>query len=108
MVSRNITPAVVAMYEIGYAPDQWDDISKAFNQRKQLLVDVGMITPKKNQQCYDKFRDRVIFPIRNEKGMCIGFGGRSINAQTPKYLNSSDSFIFKKGTELYGLYQFYK
>ena len=105
VASRKITSSVATMYEIGYALDQWDDISKAFNQRKQLLIDVGMITPKQNQQCYDKFRDRLIFPIRNEKGMCIGFGGRTINDQTPKYLNSSDSFIFKKGAELYGLYQ---
>lgn len=104
MEKRGIKPSVLSQFQIGYSTDAWDTIVKALPTQQALLVELGIIT-KGKQRHYDRFRNRIMFPILNEKGSYIGFGARTITDEMPKYLNSSDAFIFKKGFELYGLYQ---
>ena len=104
MAKRGIKPAVLSQFQIGYSTDSWDAIVNALPTQQALLVELGIIT-KGKQRYYDRFRNRIMFPILNEKGAYIGFGARAITDEMPKYLNSSDAFIFKKGFELYGLYQ---
>jgi DNA primase len=104
MAKRGIKPAILSQFQIGYSTDAWDTLVKALPQQQALLAELGIIT-KGKQHYYDRFRNRVMFPIQNEKGAYVGFGARTITDEMPKYLNSSDAFIFKKGFELYGLYQ---
>ncbi|MEE3002826.1 MAG: DNA primase [Pseudomonadota bacterium] len=104
LVNRGICKDNIEKYKLGYSLNSWDDIKSRYENDCDILIQVGLII-KNNNKTYDRFRDRIMFPILNEKGYCIGFGGRTLTDQTPKYLNSSDSFLFKKGKELYGLYQ---
>lgn len=103
MEKRGIKPEILLQFQIGYSTEAWDTIVKTLPQQKALLTELGLIT-KGKQRYYDRFRNRIMFPIQNEKGAYIGFGARTIADEMPKYLNSSDAFIFKKGFELYGLY----
>ena len=108
-VKRNITPESVKNYGLGYAPDSWnllyDEMIKMGHSEEDLIA-LGLVVKRKNKTgCYDKFRNRLIFPIIDLKRRVIGFGGRTISDEKPKYLNSSDSIIFYKGKELYGLYK---
>lgn len=101
---RGISSSSRKKYNIGYSPDVWDFITSKFKKDLNMLLETGMIV-KNNNKLYDRFRGRLMFPILNDRGNCIGFGARTLTDAIPKYLNSSDSFLFKKGSELYGLYE---
>jgi len=96
---------------MGYAPDAWDSLRQIFpDYEDPVLVEAGMVIDKSNDEDgtrkrYDRFRDRVMFPIRNAKGQVIGFGGRVLDQGEPKYLNSPETPLFQKGNELYGLFE---
>ncbi len=105
---RGISGAAVKDYEIGYAPQGWKNLVNTLGKSaavKARLEDAGLIRPGSTEGHYDFFRDRIMFPIRDQRGRIIGFGGRVLGDDTPKYLNSPDSPLFHKGRELYGLYQ---
>ncbi|MCY4362577.1 MAG: DNA primase [Gammaproteobacteria bacterium] len=105
---RGISGAVIKDYEIGYAPQGWKNLVNSLGKSaavKARLEDAGLIRPGSTEGHYDFFRDRIMFPIRDQRGRIIGFGGRVLGDDTPKYLNSPDSPLFHKGRELYGLYQ---
>jgi DNA primase len=106
---RELTGDVAARFTIGYAPPGWENLVAALNAdntvRKQLL-ELGLTVERdKGDGAYDRFRDRIQFPIRDRRGRTIGFGGRVLDDSTPKYLNSSESPVFHKGQELYGLFE---
>lgn len=106
--SRGLSGETTQYFQIGYAPDGWDEVRKKFainKQTEQQLIDAGMLISKDNGGSYDRFRDRLMFPIHDRRGRVIGFGGRVFDDTTPKYLNSPETPIFHKGKELYGLYQ---
>ena len=106
--NRGLSGKTAKYFQIGYAPDGWDEVRKTFainRQIEQQLIDAGMLISKDNGGSYDRFRDRLMFPILDRRGRVIGFGGRVFDDTTPKYLNSPETPIFHKGKELYGLYQ---
>ncbi|WP_111640992.1 DNA primase [Marinimicrobium alkaliphilum] len=96
-------------YGVGFAPPGWDNLLKALAQTeedKQLLIDGGMLIHQAEQKkLYDRFRHRIMFPIRDTRGRVIGFGGRVLGDDKPKYLNSPETPVFHKGQELYGLFE---
>ncbi|MBA2653793.1 MAG: DNA primase [Gammaproteobacteria bacterium] len=105
---RGLTDEIIAKFQIGFAPSGWENLSRALVKTpeiKKQLVDVGMLGLKKDKTPYDRFRDRIMFPIRNRRGQAIAFGGRSLGDQMPKYLNSPESSLFHKSNELYGLHE---
>ncbi|CAM2769995.1 DNA primase [Vibrio neptunius] len=105
---RGLSGEIVQKFGIGYVADEWDLIRKNFGQQKQaqdMLVSGGMLIENDKGNRYDRFRGRVMFPIRDRRGRVIGFGGRVLGDGTPKYLNSPETPIFHKGKELYGLYE---
>lgn len=103
---RGLTGATAADYGVGYAPAGWDNLKGATGAEEAALVQVGLLIKKDEGGTYDRFRNRIMFPIHDARGRVIGFGGRVIDAaDTPKYLNSPESALFHKGRELYGLYQ---
>ncbi len=106
MKRRGISPAILKKFGIGYADAEWDSLYKYLLSQgvdKKIMVELGLISESKGKY-YDKFRNRVIFPIINTSGKVIGFGGRAIDAKdNPKYLNSAESKIFQKKYNLYGL-----
>ncbi|AWB66875.1 DNA primase [Saccharobesus litoralis] len=105
---RGLDQSTVERFQIGYAPDGWDGLLKTLGRDQQSayqLRDLGMLIENDNKRLYDRFRDRLMFPIHDRRGKCIGFGGRVFGDGTPKYLNSPETRIFHKGKELYGLYQ---
>src|SRR5256714_10902425 len=100
---RGLTGEIAARFRIGYAPDDWQALKRAFAQYEEAaLVEVGLVIQNEGKR-YDRFRDRVMFPIFNARGVAIGFGGRVIGEGEPKYLNSPETPLFEKGRELYGL-----
>jgi DNA primase len=102
---RGLTGEIAARYRVGYAPDGWQGLKEAFpNYDDKALVELGLIVENEGKR-YDRFRDRVMFPILNARGAVIGFGGRVIDKGEPKYLNSPETPLFEKGRELYGLPQ---
>lgn len=106
---RGLTGDVAARFNIGYAPPGWENLAAALDAddtvRKHLL-ELGLTVERdKGDGTYDRFRDRIQFPIRDRRGRAIGFGGRVLDDSTPKYLNSSESPVFHKGKELYGLFE---
>ncbi|MBD0788811.1 DNA primase [Vibrio sp. Y2-5] len=106
--NRGLSGEIVQKFGIGYVADEWDLVRKNFGQQKNtqdMLVSGGMLIENDNGKRYDRFRGRVMFPIRDRRGRVIGFGGRVIGDGTPKYLNSPETPIFHKGKELYGLYE---
>ena len=106
--ARGIDGATAKRFGIGYASAGWSAVLDKFGKSKELierLLAVGLVIRKDNAGHYDRFRDRIIFPIRDARGRCIGFGGRVIGDQEPKYLNSPETVLFHKGRELYGLYE---
>ena len=110
LARRGISGAVIEDYEIGYAPPGWERLLNALGKSAEAsarLEETGMIIRGDNKGYYDRFRDRVMFPIRTEHGRVIAFGGRvpGSGQDTPKYMNSPDTPLFHKGRELYGLYQ---
>jgi DNA primase len=105
---RGIDGATAKRYGIGYAPSGWSNVLDKFGKsREQIdrLLAVGLIIRKDSGSHYDRFRDRIMFPIREARGRCIGFGGRVLGDDEPKYLNSPETVLFHKGRELYGLYE---
>jgi DNA primase len=105
---RGIDGATAKRFGIGYAAAGWSTVLDKFGKSNEMierLLAVGLIIRKDNASHYDRFRDRIMFPIRDARGRCIGFGGRVIGDQEPKYLNSPETVLFHKGRELYGLYE---
>lgn len=105
---RGLDKEIIRHFGIGYAPRGWDNLLSALGQsadQRELLLGAGLIIEKAPDKYYDRFRDRLMFPIRNLRGQIIGFGGRSLGDDNPKYLNSPETPLFHKGTELYGLYE---
>jgi DNA primase len=104
--AREVTGDVLTRYHIGYAPPGWHTLETAFKAHRDGLITTGMLVQKDDNSTYDRYRDRVIFPIHDRHGRLIGFGGRVIDSdQKPKYLNSPETVIFQKNRELYGLHQ---
>ncbi|HEX7645372.1 MAG TPA: DNA primase [Burkholderiaceae bacterium] len=108
---RGLTGEVAARFGLGYAPDGWDGLRAVFpDYEAEALVEAGLVIDRSEEgssgrKRYDRFRDRVMFPIRNVKGQVIAFGGRILDAGEPKYLNSPETPLFQKGSELYGLFE---
>ncbi len=103
---RGINGKIAQQYQIGYAPQGWHTIAQHLPQNQAELVATGMLIQKDNQQTYDRYRHRIMFPIHDRHGRMTGFGGRALdNDQQPKYLNSPETVLFQKSHELYGLYQ---
>jgi DNA primase len=109
--NRGLTGEVAARFGMGYAPSGWDGLRSIFpDYDAHVLVESGLVIDKvdeqgNHQRRYDRFRERVMFPIRNTKGQVIGFGGRVLDGGEPKYLNSPETPLFQKGLELYGLFE---
>jgi DNA primase len=108
--NRGLTGEIAARFGLGYAPDGWHALASAFAQYDDpLLVEAGLVIHQheegQDEKRYDRFRDRVMFPIRAVSGETIGFGGRVLDRGEPKYLNSPETPVFVKGRELYGLYE---
>ena len=111
---RGIDGKTSAAFALGYAPDAWDALLNRFGSQedeRRRLLQAGLIIERDNQGggraagFYDRFRDRLMFPIRDSRGRVIGFGGRILDKGEPKYLNSPETPLFHKGRELYGLYE---
>lgn len=105
--SRGVSGEIAKQFGLGYAPEGWRSLASVFpSYDDPLLAESGLvIVNEEDDKRYDRFRDRVMFPIRNVKGECIGFGGRVLGEGTPKYLNSPETPVFSKGRELYGLWE---
>jgi len=106
--ARGLSGATVAAFGIGYAPAGWDYMLRQFDERDETrrnLKSAGLIAERDNGGYYDRFRGRVMFPIRDSRGRVVGFGGRVIGDDEPKYLNSPETPTFHKGRELYGLFE---
>ena len=107
---RGLSGEVAKLFGLGYAPDGWRNLASVFTDYQDaLLVESGLVISHEESgeedKRYDRFRDRIMFPIRNVKGECIGFGGRVLGDGMPKYLNSPETPVFSKGRELYGLFE---
>ena len=107
---RGVSGDVAKQFGLGYAPEGWRSLASTFPRYDDpLLVESGLVIlnaeDAEDEKRYDRFRDRVMFPIRNVKGECIGFGGRVLGDDKPKYLNSPETPVFSKGRELYGLFE---
>lgn len=106
---RGLSGEIAARFELGFAPPGWENLAKALTAEsvtEAQLLQCGLLVKKDSGGCYDRFRDRIMFPIRDSRGRAIAFGGRVLDDdEGPKYLNSPETPIFHKGRELYGLYQ---
>ncbi len=103
---RGLSGEIAARFGIGYAPDGWQNLASAFqNYNDASLNETGLVIKSEQEKRYDRFRDRIMFPIFNMRGQVIGFGGRILDRGEPKYLNSPETPLFEKGRELYGLFQ---
>lgn len=111
--SRGLDDAIIERFRIGFAPDAWNEVLRRFgatDASRQMLLDTGLIVPREtprpgSEPWYDRFRDRIMFPIRDPRGRVLGFGGRVLDRGEPKYLNSPETDLFHKGRELYGLHE---
>ncbi len=103
---RGLSGQVAAQFQVGYAPAGWQNLQSVFSDYdNENLTTAGLVVKNEQGKRYDRFRDRIMFPIHNQKGEVIGFGGRVINAEdTPKYYNSPETPLFQKSHELYGLF----
>ena len=102
---RGLTGETAARFGIGYSPAGWQNLAEIFpDYESPLLVKTGMVNENEEKKRYDRFRDRIMFPILNLKGKVVGFGGRVIEKNEPKYLNSPETPLFEKGQELYNLF----
>lgn len=106
---RQLTGETAKTFVIGYAPPGWENLHSELaktEKDEQQLIEAGLLVKREDRDgCYDRFRDRIIFPIRDNRGRTIAFGGRVLGDDKPKYLNSPESPVFHKGNELYGLYE---
>jgi DNA primase len=114
LAQRGLAPETIARFGLGYAANSWNEVLRRFGTAeadRQRLADAGLIVERERGQMrdgerhYDRFRDRIMFPIRDARGRVIAFGGRIIDAGEPKYLNSPETLLFHKGRELYGIYE---
>ena len=104
--NRGLSGEIAAKFGLGYAPDDWQALKGAVDDyTASALVECGLVIDNAEGKRYDRFRDRVMFPILDQRGNVIGFGGRVIDQGEPKYLNSPETPLFEKGRELYGLFQ---
>ncbi len=106
--NRGIDGATAGRFGLGYVPDSWDTILSALGTnpaRIAQLISAGLVIENEQGRRYDRFRDRIIFPIRDPRGQVLGFGGRVLGSGEPKYLNSPETPVFHKGRALYGLYE---
>ena len=102
--SRGVSGRVARDFLLGYAPDEWQLLATQFDEPS--LIEAGLIIKKpETGRTYDRFRGRIMFPIRDKRGRVVGFGGRVLDDSTPKYLNSPETPLFQKGKEVYGLYE---
>ena len=103
---RGLSGEIAAKFAIGFAPDAWQNLAAAFpDYQAGVLHETGLVIDNDNDKRYDRFRDRIMFPIINVRSLVIGFGGRVLDKGEPKYLNSPETPLFEKGHELYGLFQ---
>jgi DNA primase len=104
---RGLTGEIAARFGIGYAPDGWQNLEAVFPDyaESKALAEAGLVIDNEKGRRYDRFRDRVMFPILDQRGNVIAFGGRVLDKGEPKYLNSPETPLFQKGHELYGLVQ---
>ncbi|NQZ53706.1 MAG: DNA primase [Piscirickettsiaceae bacterium] len=105
---RGLSAHTIEHFNIGMAPDGWDNVLRTFGtteQARQQLAEAGLLSSNDKGRSYDRFRNRIMFPIRDRRGRVIGFGGRVLDDSSPKYLNSPETPVFHKGHELYGLFQ---
>ena len=105
---RGLSGEIASDFGLGYAPDGWDNVLRALgtgNAAQEALFQAGLLIKKDSGGYYDRFRQRVMFPIHDYRGRIIGFGGRVLGSGEPKYLNSPETPLFHKGRELYGLHQ---
>lgn len=104
--SRGLKGVVAKQFGIGYSPNSFNYLTTVFKDEnsRRLLIENGLLI-KKDNRSFDRFRHRIMFPIRNRRGKVVGFGGRTLNDEQPKYLNSPETPLFQKGHELYGLYE---
>lgn len=105
---RGISGEIAAAFGLGYAPDGWDNVTRQLGKssaEREVLIRAGLAIRKDGGGCYDRFRDRVMFPIHDYRGRIVGFGGRIIDKGEPKYMNSPETPLFHKGRELYGLFR---
>jgi DNA primase len=116
LARRGLEPETIKRFAIGYAPDSWNEVLRRFGateETRRQLSDCGLIierdsdgpAPRSGERYYDRFRDRIMFPIRDARGRVIAFGGRVLDKGEPKYLNSPETVLFHKGRELYGMYE---
>ncbi|MDO9168220.1 MAG: DNA primase [Methylobacter sp.] len=101
--NRGVCSDCAGDFMLGYAPDEWNALASRFNPK--LLLDAGLLVSKEDGHTYDRFRGRIMFPIRDKRARIIGFGGRVLDDSLPKYLNSPETSLFHKGKEVYGLYE---
>ena len=109
--NRGLSGEIAKQYGMGFAPADWQNLLHLGKDQKTLIDDLdttGMMIKKDDGRAYDRFRDRIMFPIRNRRGQVLGFGGRVIDKGEPKYLNSPETPLFHKGRELYGIYEMRK
>jgi DNA primase len=111
---RGLTAETLEKFMIGFAPNSWNELLKRFGSTesdKKMLLDCGLVIERERtdsrtlERYYDRFRDRLMFPIRDSRGRVLAFGGRIIDQGEPKYLNSPETLLFHKGRELYGMYE---
>ncbi|WP_301099054.1 DNA primase [Otariodibacter sp.] len=108
LAKRGLSPEIIQRFEIGFVPNAMDTVLRKFGTNReeiQKLLDTGMLSQNDRGNTYDRFRNRIMFPIRDKRGRVIAFGGRVMGDEKPKYLNSPESATYHKGNELYGLYQ---
>ncbi len=104
--NRGVSGDCAGDFMLGYAPDEWNALAARFDQK--LLLEAGLLVSKEGGQPYDRFRGRIMFPIRDKRARIVGFGGRVLDDSLPKYLNSPETPLFHKGKEVYGLYELLK
>ena len=106
---RGLSGEIAGRFNIGFAPPGWENLAEALGNdaaSRKLLLELGLTVQREGSEgSYDRFRDRIMFPIHDRRGRTVGFGGRVLDDATPKYMNSPESPVFHKGQELYGLYE---
>lgn len=103
---RQFGKTLIEKFHLGYSPSSWDGLKSAAKSKSEdVLVRAGLLVKSESGRTYDRFRDRLMFPIRNLSGRVVGFGGRSVGDSTPKYMNSPDTAVYRKGNILYGLWE---
>jgi len=106
--NRGVTGEIAKTFQLGFAPSGWSHLLSSLGQTEPslaILHELGLVVTNDNNKTYDRFRERIIFPIRNKRGQTIGFGGRVLDSGEPKYLNSPETPLYHKGREVYGLYE---